>query len=977
MGADQSQILESLTDRNYVTFMINGLKYMVDPSKDKITAGSRLVDFIRDHANLKGTKYMCREGGCGACTVTVKTRNPFTGQEIIRGINSCLVPVFACDGWEIMTVEFLGNQKEGYHPLQQRFVVCHGTQCGFCTPGWIMNFYSMMESKKQFTVADIHDRIDGNICRCTGFRPILDAVKSFAVDASEELKRKCGDSRSCESCPLRAKSPAALTSANVVEAEFEQLELPSSIHLNISSNSQWVKAVDIKTLFMALTKFQNYGLKYRIVGGNTGMGVFKNEGPYQAYVELMSIPALTKIDSLDSSIIFGGGVTITQAIETLEKASSVSGFEYCKHVCKHWKRVANISVRNAGTLAGNLMLKHDHKEFQSDIFLVLETIGAMLTIASSPSLQNMWTVEDFLNMNMQGKIIYSVHLPALKNMTFRSFKISRRYQNAHAYVNAGFLMQIDPMNMYVKMRPRIVLGGISPSFVHASMTEEYLVGKTLNPQIMQGAVQMLEREVNPNMDPMEGDSMYRKKLSQALFYKVMLEILDGQVSPRMKSGSTDLEHGPSYGKQMYGTDKSEWPMYEPVAKLEAPFQCSGEAEYTNDIGPLPGELHGAVVHARFANCMLKGVDPSAALGMAGVVAWIDHSNIPAMNNYMYSYGNDEDVIFVKDKIRFAGEVIGMILAESRELAYKAVSMVEVYYQNREKPILDIPSALEKAEKEGKLSECIVTIRKPTEDPIKDAPNNISGEFHTGGQYHFHMETQVAICVPKEGCMDVYSATQTASFTQFAVANCLGVSCSSINVYVRRLGGGFGGKISRSNHIASMCAVAANTLRRPVRLSLDLEGNMGLVGGRSPYLYKYQAGFDDTGKIMNINIELVNDCGSSQNEPTITIAEWAIQNVYAANSSWGFTTKMVRTNLPPNTYCRSPGYPKSLGFMECVMEHVAAHLKKDPMEVRMVNLLKKGDTMFPDTSQKLEEDNLVPILMQDLERFMPIKGLSTI
>ncbi|CAG7716718.1 unnamed protein product, partial [Allacma fusca] len=88
----------------------------------------------------------------------------------------------------------------------------------------------------------------------------------------------------------------------------------------------------------------------------------------------------------------------------------------------------------------------------------------------------------------------------------------------------------------------------------------------------------------------------------------------------------------------------------------------------------------------------------------------------------------------------------MILAESRELAYKAVSMVEVYYQNREKPILDIPSALEKAEKEGKLSECIVTIRKPTEDPIKDASNNISGEFHTGGQYHFHMETQVAICV---------------------------------------------------------------------------------------------------------------------------------------------------------------------------------------------------------------------------------------
>ena len=107
--------------------------------------------------------------------------------------SKCLVPILACDGWEITTIESLGNHKQGLHPIQQRFMKLHGTQCGYCTPGWIMNTYSMTQSKKSITMADVEDCSDGNMCRCTGYRPIVDAMKSLAMDAPEELKRKCID----------------------------------------------------------------------------------------------------------------------------------------------------------------------------------------------------------------------------------------------------------------------------------------------------------------------------------------------------------------------------------------------------------------------------------------------------------------------------------------------------------------------------------------------------------------------------------------------------------------------------------------------------------------------------------------------------------------------------------------------------------------------------------------------------------------
>ncbi|CAG7826623.1 unnamed protein product, partial [Allacma fusca] len=163
-----------------------------------------------------------------------KTKNLHTGKETIRSVNSCLVPVFACDGWEISTVEALGNKATGYHPLQQRLAKFHGSQCGFCTPGWVMNFYSAIQSKQQISLADIEDITDGNICRCTGYRPILDAVKSLAADAPEHLKRKCGNMDSCQ-----------IQTCQRFYDDLVKIDIRPPVILQDSSSNKWVKATDM------------------------------------------------------------------------------------------------------------------------------------------------------------------------------------------------------------------------------------------------------------------------------------------------------------------------------------------------------------------------------------------------------------------------------------------------------------------------------------------------------------------------------------------------------------------------------------------------------------------------------------------------------------------------------------------------------------------------------------------------------------
>jgi len=172
-------------------------------------------------------------------------------------------------------------------------------------------------------------------------------------------------------------------------------------------------------------------------------GVFR-VGKNDLRIDINNISELRNIEKTKQSLTLGGSVSLTLAMETFRKYSSEAGFKYLRHLAHHIDLIASVPVRNIGTLAGNLMIKHTHHEFPSDLFLMLETAGSQVHILEGPGRKQSMMLRDFLKTNMRHKIIYSIMLPALSDeYEYRSYKIMPRAQNAHAHVNAGFLFKLD------------------------------------------------------------------------------------------------------------------------------------------------------------------------------------------------------------------------------------------------------------------------------------------------------------------------------------------------------------------------------------------------------------------------------------------------------------------------------------------------------------------------------------------------------
>lgn len=300
-----------------------------------------------------------------------------------------MFPIFACHGLNITTIEGLGSKEEGYHDLQKRLNTFNGTQCGYCSPAMIMNMYSLLESSKgDLSMEQIENSFGGNICRCTGYRPILDAFKSIARDATEELKNVIQDIEDLNKiCPRSGKSCAGSCSSAT----------KGNCHIKITENDgkEWHKVVTVKEIFDVLGKIPNK--KYMLVHGNTAHGVYRRDSDINVFIDVTTIDELHTNSIAKEGIELGANVSLTETMNIMSKAATTHPeFEYCKDIVKHIDLVANVPVRNVGTLAGNLSIKHQHNEFPSDIFLLLETIGATITIGEFDKLIINFFIEKFL-----------------------------------------------------------------------------------------------------------------------------------------------------------------------------------------------------------------------------------------------------------------------------------------------------------------------------------------------------------------------------------------------------------------------------------------------------------------------------------------------------------------------------------------------------------------------------------------------------
>uniref|UniRef100_A0A1Y9H2G4 FAD-binding PCMH-type domain-containing protein n=1 Tax=Anopheles dirus TaxID=7168 RepID=A0A1Y9H2G4_9DIPT len=924
-----------------VTFTINGKPYTVDPRT--VSVDTSLNTFIRNHAHLTGTKFMCLEGGCGACIVNVNGLHQVTKEKKSWAVNSCLFPVYACHGLDVKTVEGIGNRKDGYHPIQQRLAHLNGTQCGYCSPGMVMNMYSLMEANRgAISMEDVENAFGGNICRCTGYRPILDAFKSLAVDADEKLLDACQDIEDLtKTCP-KTGSPCA----GKCPSAAERIERKRPVKLLFEDEKQWHRVTQVDDIFAI---FEQIGSKpYMLVAGNTAHGVYRRSPTLQVFIDINAVEDLHTNSSDANGLVVGANVSLTEFMQLLDTAAiKYPNLAYCKQLEKHIDLIANVPVRSAGTIAGNLSIKNQHHEFPSDMYLILETVGAKLTIVEAGAKTSLISPAEFVQLDMQKKVLKSVTLPALdpSRHAFRSFKVMPRSQNAHAYVNGAFLAKFAQDGVTVESI-KICFGGINPEFIHATATETFLVGKNLfDGEIIQATLTQLSNEIHPDSVLPDASAEYRKNLAVALYYKFLLNVApDGTVlvKPSFRSGGSVLERPLSSGQQTFDTYERNWPLTKNIPKIEALAQTSGEAKFTNDLPPLPGELYAAFVIATKPHTRIGKIDAADALKYPGVVAFYSAKDIPGTNNFMpASLGNQEgEEIFCNGEVLYHGQPVGVILAETFTTANHAATLVSILYERLAQPQPVYPtlkSLMDNQVKARIFDEPSTTTRRGSNYRVNvSAAKKITGRFEMAGQYHYTMETQTCVCVPLEDGMDVHSSTQWVDLCQVAIASMLKVPESSLNFSVRRLGGGYGSKISRAAQIACACALAAHLQNRPVRFVLTIESNMSSIGKRYGCITDYEVDVETNGRIVKLTNNYMQDYGASLNEAVGDATTEFFNNCYDTKT-WKVVGKAARTDAPSNTWCRAPGTTEGIAMIENIMEHLAWELGLDPLVVRLANI----------------------------------------
>ncbi|KAJ8952858.1 hypothetical protein NQ314_007464 [Rhamnusium bicolor] len=555
-----------------------------------------------------------------------------------------------------------------------------------------------------------------------------------------------------------------------------------------------------------------------------------------------------------------------------------TNFSYLSSIAKHIDLVANVPVRNIGTIAGNLMIKYNHNEFQSDIFLLMETYNATIVLVDVEENEIRTSPRDFLNINMDKKLIKNIVLSGLdSSYKYLSYKIMPRAQSTHAVVNAGFLLQFSGTTV---QSARIVYGAINPEFFVLSIAP------------------------------------------------------DNVVSSRNKSGGSLLERPISTGIQQFTPDNEYNPVGEPIVKVEALTQTSGQAEYIDDFPDLPNQLHASFVTAKAVpNSVIVQIDATRALVVEGVVAFYGRNDIPGENTFLPGARSIREELFCSGIVQYYDQPLGIIVADSYILAEQAADLVDVIYSTPvRRPYLNIKDVLD-ANDQTRIHHQTTIVPRRTGTDIKHV---IKGTFDIGWQYHFHMEVQCANVVPTEDSLDLYPSTQNMSLSQQAASAALNLPMNKINVRVRRLGGGFGAKGNRSALISTAAALAAYKLNRPVKMWLSLQKNMSIIGKRIPLSMQYEVGVNDQGVIQYLEADLYSDVGVGGNENPNGHILSLFENCYDI-STWTFSTYMVNTDTPANCFTRAPGTLEGLGSIESIMEHIATTINVDAADVKLANM----------------------------------------
>ncbi|XP_071810476.1 xanthine dehydrogenase/oxidase-like isoform X1 [Asterias amurensis] len=947
-----------------LVFFCNGKKVIDHHADPSMT----LLSYLRTKLRLTGSKLGCGEGGCGACTVMVSKYSPKDKSISHLAVNACLTPICSVHCMAVTTVEGIGNTKTRLHPVQERLAKAHGSQCGFCTPGIVMSMYTLLRNRPHPTMGEIEGALEGNLCRCTGYRPILQGFKTFTKEGCcGKNSKNCCMSSSSNNIDLGVSTqlfdptkfvPYDPTQEPIFPPELMMMltEKTPVLETFCSDKVTWFRPV----LLEQLLKLKSKHPQAKMVVGNSEVGVevkFKNQH-YSTLIDVNHVPELKRIEDTPTGVRVGGSVSLTSLGDHLKKligAEPEHKTRVFSAIVEMLRWFAGCQIRNVACLAGNITTGSPVSDLNPLLMAALCTVELMSSKGGrTVTLDGSFFTGYRKNIIEPEEIIINISIPfSSQNEYFYGYKQSPRREDDIAVVNAGMRVVLIPGTDEVE-DCTVAYGGMAPTTVLATKTMENIKGKNWSDGLVEHITPFLVEDLPLPPGAPGGMESYRQSLALGFFFKFYLAVLEqinrdavniigSSIPESYKSANQSWDKNSAQGVQMYQEVPSGQPdsdaVGRPLTHLSALKQTTGEAVYVDDIPHMDDELYLGLVISKKAHANIISVDATKALAVEGVHAYVDVNDVPGRNRFGPSLLYD-DVLFADAKVTCVGMVIGVVVADNQAIAQAAAKIVDVKYEE-----LPVVVTIEDAIENNSFFPITREIKTGNvEDGLEGSDVIIDGEIKIGAQEHFYLETFTTLVIPKDGDeVEIISATQSLTRTQSLVAEALGIPIHKVMCHVKRLGGGFGGKESRTCLHAGVCAVAANKVNRPVRLMLDRNEDMLITGTRHPILGRYRAGVSKSGQLRALHIDLYSNCGHTY-DCSAAVLERAMlhaDNCYKCTNVC-VTGHLCRTNLASNTGFRGFGSPQAMLVAETVMSDIATKCGLNPLKVRELNFYKEGD-----------------------------------